>query len=393
MKDDTKIVTAGRHPHENYGVVNPPVYHASTILAPTLQAREDRQKSRQAGVRTVAYGRSGTPTTFALEDAVNAVEGGDRCNIFSSGAGAVAAVLIAYVESGDHILVADNVYGPTRRFCDGMLARFGVETTYYNPAIGAAGVNELMRARTKLVYAESPGSLTFEMMDFSAVAEVAHKHGAFAAIDNTWASPLYYKPFEHGADISIQAGTKYIVGHSDVMIVTVATTEEAYEQLRQNHGMLGQTAGPDDAYLAQRGFRTLSVRMARHWENGIRLAEWLAAQPEVETVMHPALPDDPGHELWKRDFSGASGLFGVTLKPTPRAALEAMIDNLELYGIGSSWGGYESLVILTDPNAIRTTAAKWPHPGPTLRFHAGLEDGDDLIADLDAGFGRLRKAL
>lgn len=391
MKDSTKIVTAGRHPHDNHGVVNPPVYHASTILAPTLRAREERQRQRMDGERTVAYGRSGTPTTFALEDAVNAVEGGDHCNVFSSGAAAVAAVLIAYVESGDHILVADTVYGPTRRFCDGMLARFGVETTFYDPAIGA-GIADLMSERTRLVYAESPGSLTFEMMDFAAVADVAHKHGAFAAIDNTWASPLYFKPFEHGADISIQAGTKYIVGHSDVMIGTVATTNEAWEALRQNYAMLGQAAGPDDIYLAQRGFRTLSVRMARHWENGVALAQWLAAQPEVEVVMHPALADDPGHQLWQRDYSGASGLFGVTMKPVGRPALEAMIDPLELYGIGSSWGGYESLVILTDPNAIRTTAP-WPHEGPTLRFHAGLEDIDDLIADLDAGFQRLRKAL
>jgi cystathionine beta-lyase len=391
MKDDTKIVTAGRHPHDNHGVVNPPVYHASTILAPTLKVREERQQRRLKGERTIAYGRSGTPTTFALEDAVNAVEGGDHCNIFSSGAAAVAGVLIAYVESGDHILVADNVYGPTRRFCDGMLARFGVETTYYDPALGA-GVEDLMRDRTRLVYAESPGSLTFEMMDFTAVAEVAHKHGAFAAIDNTWASPLYFKPFEHGADISIQAGTKYIVGHSDVMIGTVATTNEAWQALRQNYGLLGQAAAPDDVYLALRGFRTLSVRMARHWENGVKLAQWIDAQPEVEVVMHPALENDPGHALWQRDFTGASGLFGVTLKPVGRPALEAMVDNLELYGIGSSWGGYESLVVPTDPNSIRTTA-QWRHEGPTLRFHAGLEDIDDLIADLDAGFARLRKTL
>lgn len=391
MKDDTKIVTAGRDPHDNHGVVNPPVYHASTILAPTLKVREERQQRRAAGERTVAYGRSGTPTTFALEDAVNAIEGGDHCNVCSSGAAAVAAVLIAYVESGDHILVADNVYGPTRRFCDGMLARFGVETTYYDPALGA-GVENLIRDRTRLVYAETPGSLTFEMLDFPAIAEVAHKHGAFMAIDNTWASPLYFKPFEHGADISIQAGTKYIVGHSDVMIGTVATTNEAWEGLRQNYGMLGQAAGPDDVYLAQRGFRTLSVRMAKHWENGVKLAEWINAQPEVEVVMHPALESDPGHQLWKRDFTGASGLFGVTLKPVGRPALEAMVDNLELYGIGSSWGGYESLVIPTDPNSIRTTA-HWHHEGPTLRFHAGLEDIDDLISDLDAGFARLRKTL
>jgi cystathionine beta-lyase len=391
MKDDTKIVTAGRHPHDNYGVVNPPVYHASTILAPTLKEREERQKLRQQGIRTVAYGRSGTPTTFALEDAVNELEGGDYCKIFSSGAGAVAAVLISYVQAGDHILVADNVYGPTRRFCDEMLARFGVETTYYDPAIGA-GIDELMNERTRLVYAESPGSLTFEVMDFPAIAETARRRGAIVAIDNTWASPLYFKPFDHGADISIQAGTKYIVGHSDVMIGTVATTEKAYTQLRNNHGLLGQGSGPDDCYLAQRGFRTLSVRLARHWENGLRLAEWLAAQPEVETVMHPALPDDPGHALWRRDFTGASGLFGLTLKPVERPALEAMVDNLELFGIGSSWGGYESLIILTDPNAIRTTA-QWRYPGPTLRIHAGLEDGDDLVADLKAGFERMRKAL
>jgi cystathionine beta-lyase len=388
MKDDTKIVIAGRHPEENHGIVNPPVYHASTILHKTLDAFEAARDRRASGERSIVYGRWGTPTTFALEDAVNALEGGHRCMVYSSGLGAIAGALLAFVKSGDHILMVDSVYGPSRAFCNDVLARFGVETTYYDPTVGA-GIAELIRPNTRIVYTEAPGSQTFEMQDIPAIADAAHKHGAVVMIDNTWASPLYFKPFEHGVDVSIQAGTKYIVGHSDVMIGTVTATKEAWPILEKTSRQLGQAAGPDDVYLAQRGLRTLSVRLERHWKNGLILAEWLAAQPEVECVMHPALPGDPGYDLWKRDFLGSSGLFGITLKPCSRAKLAALVDNLELFGMGASWGGYESLVLVTNPNAARSVR-KWPYEGPSVRFHAGLEDPDDLIEDLSGAFARMR---
>lgn len=389
MKDDTKIVTAGRHPEDNLGIVNPPVYHASTILHETLADFDAAKERRARGERSVVYGRWGTPTTFALEDAVTAIEGGFRCMVYSSGLGAIAGALLSFLKAGDHVLVVDSVYGPCRAFCDNVLSRFGVETTYYDPTIGS-GIEELIRPETRIVYTEAPGSQTFEMQDIPAIAEVAHKHDAVVMLDNTWASPLYFKPFEHGVDVSIQAGTKYIVGHSDVMIGTVTATKQAWPTLERTSRQLGQAAGPDDVYLAQRGMRTLGVRLARHWENGLKLAEWFRSQPEVECVMHPALPEDPGYEIWKRDFLGASGLFGVTLTPRSRASVAALVDNLELFGLGASWGGYESLVLVTEPNASRAVR-KWPYEGPTLRFHAGLEDPDDLIADLESAFGRMRK--
>jgi len=295
------------------------------------------------------------------------------------------------VEAGDHILMVDSVYGPTRRFCDTLAKRINVATTFYDPAIGA-GIAELIQDNTKVVYVEAPGSQTFVMQDIPAIAEAAHAKGCTVLMDNTWASPLYCKPFTLGVDVSIQAGTKYIVGHSDVMIGTACASKEAWPELETTSRMLGHTAGPDDVYLAQRGMRTLSVRLKQHWENGLILAEWLKGQDIVECVMHPAMPDDPGHALWKRDFLGASGLFGTTLKPCPRDALAALIDGLELYGMGASWGGYESLILPQDPNASRTVT-KWPYEGQCLRFHIGLEDTDDLIADLDAGFKRLRAAM
>jgi len=390
MKDDTKIVTAGRDPESNHGIVNPPVYHASTVLHPTLADWDASRETRARGERGIFYGRWGTPTTFALEDAVTELEGGHRCMLYSSGLGAIAGALLAFLKAGDHVLMTDSVYGPARAFCNNVLSRYGVTTTFYDPLLGA-GVADLLRPETRVVYTEAPGSQTFEMQDIPAIAEVAHRHGAVVMMDNTWASPLYFKPFEHGVDVSIQAGTKYIVGHSDVMIGTATATREAWSQLEETSRQLGQTSGPDDVYLAQRGLRTLGVRLERHWQTGLKLAEWMLAQPEVECVMHPALPDDPGHALWKRDFLGASGLFGVTLTPRPREAVAALIDSLALFGLGASWGGFESLVLVSSPNAMRD-ARPWPHEGPTLRFHAGLEDPGDLIEDLEHGFAQLRKA-
>lgn len=388
MKEDTVITTAGRDPEANFGIVNPPVYHASTITHPTVAAmRAARERRWEPNVYT--YGRHGTPTHTALEEAVAAVEGGDRAVCLGSGLAAINAAILAFVETGDRILMADNVYGPARRFCDAFLGRFGVETTYFDPLIGG-GVAGLIDERTRIVYVETPGSLTFEMTDVPAVAEAAHAAGAVVIIDNTWGAGVLYKPFEHGVDVSVQAATKYIVGHSDVMMGTVTTREELWPRVRQSAADLGANCGPDDVYLALRGLRTLAVRLRQHQENGLILARWLQQRPEVDRVLHPALPDDPGHALWKRDFTGACGLFGVVLNPAPAKAVEAMLDGMKLFSMGASWGGFESLILPTNPAPIRT-ATVW-NEGPTIRIHAGLEDTDDLIADLERGFERLNAA-
>jgi cystathionine beta-lyase len=391
-KDDTRVVHAGRHPEEYHGAVNPPVYRASTILCPSVEDWKRKKRERMAGVPGVYYGRFGTPTTQAFEEAVAALEGGARCVIYPSGLAACAGALQAFLAAGDHVLMADAVYGPTRNFANRVLKRFGVETTFYDPLLGA-GIEALMRPDTRAVFVESPGSLTFEVQDVPAIAAVAHRHRATVIMDNTWGTPLYFKPFEHGVDVSIQAATKYIVGHSDAMLGTVTCTDAAWPRLRSHTYDTGQTAGPDDVYLAQRGLRTLAVRLERHWQHGVALAQWIGQQPEVARVMHPALPGDPGHALWKRDFLGAPGLFGVVLQdPIPERAMAALLDALELFGIGASWGGYESLVMPAQPGDLRT-ATRWPHRGPFFRVHAGLEALDDLIADLARGFERLRTAL
>ena len=389
MKQDTKIVTAGRDPAGNYGIVNPPVYHASTVIHPTVADLEATQsQARDPSNRGVFYGRHGTPTTFALEDAVLALEGGYGCAVYPSGLAAVTGALMAFIESGSHLLVVDTVYFPTRRFCDTILKRFGVETTYYDPLIGS-GIADLVQPNTKAIFVESPGSLTFEVQDVPAIAEVAHAHGATVIMDNTWGTPLYFKPFEKGVDVSVQAATKYIVGHSDAMLGTAVANEDHWPALKPCTAAVGFCAGPDDIYLAQRGVRTMSVRLERHASNALALAEWLDQQPEVARVLYPPLPSDPGYELWKRDFSGACGLFGVVLKDVPKEAVVAMLDGLELFGMGASWGGYESLILPTYPERFRT-ATTWAPEGPTLRIHAGLEDIGDLIDDFDQGLQRLR---
>lgn len=379
---DTTIVTTGRDPHNNHGVINPPVYHASTILYPSVDALHARDAK-------VTYGRRGTPTTFAFQDAIAELEGGYRSLVTPSGLSACSIALLAHLKAGDHVLVTDSVYGPTRTFCDVVLKRYGIDVEYYDPVIGP-GIANLLRPETTVVYTEAPGSQTFEMQDIPAIANAAHKAGALVMMDNTWASPLFCNPFVLGVDVSIQAATKYIVGHSDVMMGTITTNESAWRATIKNHGAIGITAGPDDIYLALRGLRTLSVRLHRHMETGILLAKWLEDRPEVSRVLHPALPTDPGHEIWKRDFSGACGLFGIVLKPVSAKAVAAMLDNLELFGMGYSWGGYESLIIPADPASNRT-ATKWAPEGPLIRIHAGLEDPQDLIADIEAGFERLAK--
>ena len=386
---ETQLAHLGRDPERFDGAVNPPVYHASTILADSLALYEAPGRRYQKG--EVVYGRYGTPTTHALQDAIAALEGGHDTIALSSGLAAVATALLSFVAAGDHILVSDNVYLPTRRFCDGILARMGVSTTYYDPAIGG-DIAGLMTETTRLVFLESPGSLTFEMQDLPALSKIAHGRGIKVLLDSTWSGTLYCKPFALGADLSIQAGTKYVVGHSDAMLGLITSSEEAAPQVRRTAYELGQCAAPDDVYLALRGLRTLAVRLARHQETGLKLATWLKGRPEVARVLHPALPDDPGHALWRRDFSGASGLFGVVLaRPAPKAAIAAMLEGMTLFGIGSSWGGFESLMIAAYPESSRT-ASTWQAPGPTLRIHAGLEDPDDLIADLEAGFERLNRA-
>jgi cystathionine beta-lyase len=389
MREETTIVHSGLHPERHEGAVNPPVFHASTILSQTVEEFRRRRRDWINEQPGTYYGRFGTPTTEALQEAIAALEGGHRSVIYPSGLAACAGALLAFLSSGDHVLMSDNVYGPTRKFAAGFLARFGVSTTFFDPLAGPS-IESLMRPETRVIYLESPGSLTFEVQDTPAIAEVAQRRSITVITDNTWATPLYFKPFAHGVDVSVQSATKYIVGHSDAILGAITCTKDAWPKLKASTYELGQTAGPDDVYLGQRGLRTLAVRLKRHWESGVALAEWIARQPEVERVLHPALPGDPGHALWKRDFTGASGLFGVVLRGgIADRALCAMIDGLELYGIGSSWGGFESLIVPFDPRESRS-ATRWPYPGPCFRIHAGLENEDDLIADLEAGFKRLR---
>jgi cysteine-S-conjugate beta-lyase len=379
----TTVVHGGRDPFAHHGFVNTPVYRGSTVLFKTLDSFERRDQR-------YVYGRRGTPTSEALETAIAQLEGGARAWLAPSGAAAVATALLSFTKAGDHILVADTVYLPTRKICDGPLKRFGVETTYYDPTVGAA-IAGLMRANTSLVYTESPGSLTFEVQDIPAIAAAAHAGGALVAMDNTWASPLYFKPFEHGVDISIQAGTKYIVGHADAMLGAITVTAPLAHQLVVEAGGLGVCAGTEEMYLGLRGLRTLDVRLERHWRSGVEIARWLEQRPEVARVLHPALPSHPQHAIWKRDFLGACGLFSVVLRPCARKALAAMIEGFELFGIGASWGGYESLVLPFDAAKARSATA-WQPEGPTVRLHIGLEDVGDLKADLEEGFTRLTAA-
>ncbi len=381
----TTIVTAGRDPKSNYGFVNPPVYHASTVLYPSAEDYVAHRARYQ-------YGRRGTPTTEALELALQELEGPQCAGValVPSGLAAISTALLAVVHSGDHVLVTDSAYGPTRTFCDQILARLGVTTTYYDPLIGA-GIADLLRANTRAVYLELPGSQSFEMQDVGAIAKAAHAKGAVVLMDNTWATPLFFRPLDHGVDLVIQAGTKYIGGHSDLMLGTVSANAATVAALKNTVRYTGLHEAPDDTYLALRGLRTLGIRLDRHYESGLAVARWLESRPEVLRMLHPALPSHPGHALWKRDFTGASGLFSMVLKPVPQKAHYAFLDTLELFGIGASWGGYESLAIPFDCTPYRT-ATRWQPGGPTVRFHIGLEAVEDLIADLERGFAALAAA-
>jgi cystathionine beta-lyase len=383
LRVETRLVTAGRDSKTQKGFVNPPVFHGSTVLYPTAgDLRAHRSE--------FTYGRHGTPTTLALQDVLMSLEG-PQCagvGLVPSGLSAITTTLLSVLKAGDHLLVTDNVYRPSREFCDGVLARYGVETTFFDPLVGA-GIEKLFKPNTKAVLVEAPGSQTFEMTDIPAIAAVAHARDVLVIGDNTWATALFHRALDQGVDISIQAATKYIGGHSDIMFGTVSANAKTWPQLLEGIRLLGVCAGPDDVFLALRGTRTLAVRLAQHYRSGLEMAHWLATRPEVLRVLHPALESHPGHAIWKRDFTGASGLFSIVLKPAPQQAVDALLDALQVFGMGVSWGGFESLIIPFDCDGYRT-ATKWAPGGPTLRLHIGLENVDDLKADLERGFAALK---
>ncbi|GLK84514.1 cystathionine beta-lyase [Ancylobacter defluvii] len=380
---DTTLVNAGRDPQRFDGFVNVPVVRGSTVLSPTVHDLE-----HHTGRYT--YGRRGNPSVEALEAALAELEGGAGVVLTPSGLSAVSIALLSVLEAGDHLLMVDTAYQPTRRICNEVLRRLNIETTFYDPLVGG-GIAALFRPNTRAVFMESPGSQSFEMQDVPAIVAAAAKAGIVTLIDNTWATPLYFRPHEVGVDISIQAGTKYLGGHSDLNLGTISANERCYRRLRTTHGDLGITVAPEDAFLAARGLRTLSVRLARHQQSALTVARWLAGRPEVQRVLHPALPDDPGHAIWSRDFTGASGLFSVVLNPATKPSVDAFLDSLALFGLGYSWGGFESLAIPFDCSTYRS-ATHWAPGGPTVRLHIGLEDPADLIADLEQGLRHLAPA-
>ena len=380
----TRIVSAGRDPAAQHGFVNTPIYRGSTVLYPTAQdflARKARY----------TYGTKGTPTTESLEVAWSELSGAAGTVLVPSGLAAISLALLACLKSGDHLLIPDSVYRPTRNLCDTVLKRFGVATTYYDPLVGA-DIAQLFKPNTRAVFTEAPGSLSFEMQDIPAIAAVAHARDAIVLMDNTWATPLFFPPHARGVDIAIEAGTKYLSGHSDLLLGMVSASERCWKDLRATFDSTAFCAGPEDVFLGLRGLRTMRVRLMHHQQSALAVAKWLAARPEVARVLHPALESDPGHAIWKRDFSGASGLFSIVLKPTPDAASHAFLNALTLYGIGASWGGFESLAIPFDCAAFRT-ATRWNPGGPCVRFHIGLEDVGDLTADLERGFAAMHQAV
>ena len=386
MKDKTKLAALGRPHTRPAHPVNMPVERASTILFPTYDDFLE-------GARTINYGRLGTSSHRALEEAINSLEGGFETRLAPSGLQACNASILAFVSAGDHVLMTDAAYDPTRKFCEKFLARFGVETTFYDPTISKDDLEKLVRPTTKVIFAESPGSLTFEVQDIPAFVEVAQKYGAKLIVDNTWSGGYFYKPIAHGADVSIQAATKYIGGHSDCLIGSITSADEAvakkiYYALLQ----LGSNVSADDAYLALRGLRTLAQRLEAHQANAQELARWLRKRPEVKRVMYPGFKDCPGHAIWKRDFTGASGLFGVVLEPMNDAAIRAFFNAFKLVGMGFSWGGFESLCVHVHPERYRT-ASEWSEEGVIIRVHAGLEDVDEIKDDFSNAFSAMAKYI
>ena len=378
---DTRLVITGRNPEENDGFVNPPVIHASTVVFKSTE-------ELYYGKPKYSYGRRGTPTTNALRDALTDLEGAKGTVLVPSGLAACSLALLSACKSGDHVLITDSAYEPTRNFANTMLLPMGVEVEYYDPLIGAE-IATLFKDNTSAVFTEAPGSQTFEMQDIPAIVKAAHARDILVLLDNTWSSPLYFDSMAHGVDLTIQAGTKYIVGHSDVMLGTVSANERAWPRLEEVHGAMGYHVGPNDVYLALRGLRTMGLRLRQHQESALEIAKWLEARPEVDRVLYPPLESDPGHAIWKRDFKGGCGLFGVILKDCTQKQAFAFIDALELFGLGFSWGGFESLITYVDPRNYRT-ATKWDEPGQLIRLHVGLEDVADLKADLEKGFEALK---
>jgi cysteine-S-conjugate beta-lyase len=381
----TAVTHLGRTPGKHLGAVNTPVYRASTIIFDRAADLDAVLRGEYPGI---AYGLHGLPTVTDLQDAFAALEGGHAALAVPSGLAAITLALLAVVSQGDHVLVTDAVYGPTRRFCENQLRRFGVDVSYYDPLLGADIARE-MRRNTRVVFVESPGSLTFEVQDVPAIAAVAHAHGALVIMDNTWATPLGFPAFARGVDISVHAGTKYLGGHADVLNGIIVANEATFPRLHRLWTDMGVAASPDDCFLALRGLRTLALRLERHAMSALAVARWLAEREEVTEVVFPALPGSRGHELWLRDFTGACGLFGVSLRRTSKASLDAMLDGMRLFKMGFSWGGFESLIL---PARVETSrqSANVHAGGPYLRLHVGLENVDDLIADLVAGFDRLR---
>ena len=391
LHPDTILEHVGRDPAKNFGIVNPPVYHASTVIFPSLKTLLETRVDRASGAfEGITYGREGTPTTRAFEEAITQLEGGYRAVTLPCGLGAIATSLMAFLKSGDHLLMPDQLYAPARQFCDDVLAKFGVEVTYYDGVI-AGGIAALMKPNTTVVYLESPGSLTFEIQDVPAIARVAKQRGATVLMDNTWASPIFFHPLAHGVDVVIHAATKYISGHSDLMLGVAVCNEATLVPVKKTASTAGYCGGPDDIYMALRGLRTLGVRMRRHYESALAVAAWLQKRPEVHRVHYPALPEDPGYGIWKRDFLGASGLFGFTLKSYSDRAFAEFLDHMDLFKLGYSWGGYESLMVPTYPSTLRSST-RWEAPGPSIRIHVGLENVDDLVDDFERGFARLRAA-
>jgi len=390
----TRLAQAGRRrewtgiPGQPGGIVNPPVWRASTILY------DDVAHLRAATTNTherLFYGRKGTPTAWSLADALTEMEpGAGGTMLFPSGVAAISCALMAVLKPGDQLLMVDSAYDPTRAFCEQMLRPLGIETIYYDPLVGA-GIADLLTDRTRAIFLESPGSLTFEVQDVPAITQIARERGIVTLIDNTWATPLYFSALGSNVDISILACTKYIVGHSDVMMGSVTATPDLFPAIRQTAWLFGQMSSADDAWLAARGLRTLGVRLAQHQASALAVAGWLEEQPGVARVLYPALPSSPGHALWRRDFSGASGLFAFVLDGGDDAARAALIDGLTHFGIGYSWGGFESLALPVDP-ARHRSATRWQAEAPVVRLNIGLEDPADLIADLDAGLARFLRA-
>jgi cystathionine beta-lyase len=385
LRPATAVAHLGRDPKQHLGAVNTPVYRASTILFDTVADLEAAERGAYPGI---TYGLHGLPTVRDLQSAVAALEGAHAALAVPSGLAAITLALLATARPGDHLLVTDSVYGPTRRFCEQQLKRFGVEVSYYDPLAGAA-IEREFRPNTRIVFTESPGSLTFEVQDLPAIAAVAHGRGALVLLDNTWATPLGFAAFAHGVDIALHAGTKYLGGHSDVLVGLVTCSEQTFPQLHRLWTDMGVAASSDDCFLALRGLRTLAVRLERQTQSALAIARWLRDRPEVDEVIFPALEGSRGHELWRRDFSGACGLFGVILKPVAKARVDALLDGMRLFRMGWSWGGFESLIIPAHPERTRT-ATRWEARGPYLRLHVGLEDPQDLTADLADGLGRLR---